>query len=195
MYELLRSILLLPILLLLLAHFILLTVRLEHVSNLSLFIIEIPAIVAYGGGILIFLGLALFLPRISKHDRIMMAALVSLLLGSLISQLLIARKFEIDFDLSWTGALLPFEIGVLVTSILVLAALIVRRRDRQQTSVPGKSQSAPAIELMPHRREDFTSTSADYASYLRAQGKYMSDAHLQALQTQYRQTGPRRGRL
>jgi len=153
MYELLRSVLLLPILLLILAHFILLTVKLEHVSNLSLFVVTIPADVAYGGGTLLFLGLAIFLPKISKHDRILMGALVSLLLGSLISQLLIARKVEIDYHVTWWAALLPFEIGVLLASLLVLAALLVKRAERKQTATESVTQRPrDDTELIPKVR-------------------------------------------
>ena len=99
-----------------------------------LFVVTVPADIAYGGGTLLFLGLAIFLPKISKHDRILMGALVSLLLGSLISQLLIARKVEVDYHVTWWASLLPFEIGVFLASVLVLAALLVKRAEQKQNN-------------------------------------------------------------
>lgn len=119
---------LLPILLLILAHFILLLLRLEHVSNLSLFVVGIPAFVAYGVGALVFLGLALLLRAITLHDRLLMVGFFFLLVGSLVSQILVADKFETNGEISWTGALVPFMAGVLAACILVAAGLWVKAR-------------------------------------------------------------------
>jgi hypothetical protein len=147
MYDSLQLVLLLPILLLVVAHFILLLLRLQHVTNLSLFVVSIPAYVAYGGGIILFSGLALLLRGISMHDRLLMGGLVFLLLGSFVSQLLVSDKIEVDPGISWTAALVPFMVGVLIACIFVLAALLVKRRDKARgqadTSAPLLPRDAP----------------------------------------------------
>jgi len=60
---------------------------------------------------------------------------------------------EVDYHVTWTAALLPFEIGVFLASVLVLAALLVKRAERKQTATESVTQRPrDDTELIPKVR-------------------------------------------
>lgn len=132
MHELARALLLLPTFLLVLTHFILLFLRLDHYITLSYYVIGTPAFVGYAGGILIFGILGTMWPNVRLYDRMLDIALAVIFMGALITQLLLARKFQADMQITYLQALLALMIALFVGFCIAGAGLIVKRHQRLQ---------------------------------------------------------------
>lgn len=133
MYELAKALLLLPTFILLIAHFILLILRLDHIADLSFYWIGAPAFAGYGIGFLIFIFLAAsgYPPTLDFTDRMLCGALATVFIGCLVTQFLLACKFQTDMLITYTAALLPLLISFAIGFVLAATGLLIKRRDKQ----------------------------------------------------------------
>jgi hypothetical protein len=137
MHEKARAWAMVPLLLLVSSHFILLILRTDHIVDLSYYVIGAPAFAAYGGGALLFLVVAVAWPGVAAYDRVLSGGMVSLLAGSLWSQLQLAGKFQVDMQISYLSALLPFLCSLLFATMAIIAGLVMK-----SFSSPSPSSSA-----------------------------------------------------
>lgn len=127
MYEKLRLFALLPAMLLVLAHLILVQLRVDHSIEISWYLVATPAIVALGLGGLTYLVLATgLLPGVKTHDRMLAAGISVLLLGALWPVIVLARRFEADSLMSYLGAFLPLELAIFIATGFAAGSLAGR---------------------------------------------------------------------
>ncbi len=106
-------------------HFILLILKTDRDADFSYHIVIIPAIVAYGiGTFILFIWSVLWfsLERVSAGFGFL--AMSILTAGSLWTQILLARKFDLIQHITYLEALLPITIAFILSGLLFFIGLL-----------------------------------------------------------------------
>ena len=114
------------------AHFVLLILKTDQDAGFSYHVVAAPAFVAYALGVLFFGALAWlgFSTRRGLAYGFGFLAMATLALGSLWTQILLARKFDLTESVSYLNALLPVIVAFLVSGVLLLAAVFSSRSQK-----------------------------------------------------------------
>ncbi len=109
------------------AHFVLLIIKTDRNGNLTYHQVAIPAIIIYGLGVGFFLLLSILWCFIKKQITVALAylAMATLTIGSLWTQILLARKFDLKDHISYTHALLPITIAIVVSAVIFVFGLLL----------------------------------------------------------------------
>lgn len=115
-------------------HFVLLMKKVDRELNISFVLVTLPALIAYGFGAALFSQISIYWlfevpgrrPKKSLKFGLGFAALFVLAIGSLITQLMLALKFDlIKNNYTFTHALLPVLIAFAISSIIFIVNLYV----------------------------------------------------------------------
>ena len=107
-------------------HFVLLILKTDRNADFTYSVVIIPAIIAYSVGIVVFSAWSLLWFLVSKFGRgFGFLAITVLLIGSLWSQIQLARKFDMSIHVTYLEALLPVTVALVVSGILFIVGLVV----------------------------------------------------------------------
>jgi len=107
-------------------HFILLILKTDRDADFSYHIVIIPAIVAYGIGTFILFIWSLLKFRLERFSAgFGFLAMSILTAGSLWTQILLARKFDLIQHITYLEALLPITIAFILSGLLFFIGLFV----------------------------------------------------------------------
>lgn len=130
-----RAFFILSIIIAFITHFILLIIKVDRQAELSYLNICIPALYAYSGIILwaiywFFINFLLYPNK--AFVSMLYLALLFVSVGSMVSQVLLAQKFDYTIDISYWQALFPFMFFVFLGGIMFLLTSILKYFDKQR---------------------------------------------------------------
>lgn len=122
-------------------HFVLLILKVERELNISFMIVTLPALIAYGLGTVLFFQISMYwffysrnsdlrsrrkanwvrMPKVQRGLGFF--ALFVLTLGSLITQLMLALKFDLIKKYTFTESLLPVLLAFGISSVIFIIAV------------------------------------------------------------------------
>ncbi len=105
-------------------HFTLLIIKTDRDGDLTYHQVIIPAVIAYGIGTIALFVWGLLWIVVRRLPRgfgfLAMAVLTG---GSLWTQILLARKFDLELDISYLEALLPVTIAIVLSGLLFVIGI------------------------------------------------------------------------
>lgn len=109
------------------AHFVLLIIKTDRNGALTYHQVAIPAIIIYGLGGGFFLLLSVLWCCVKRQITTALAylAMATLTIGSLWTQILLARKFDLSSHISYTHALLPITIAIVLSAVIFVFGLLL----------------------------------------------------------------------
>lgn len=108
-------------------HFLLMILKAEGGLDTSFLVVTLPALIAYGLGIALFSQFSLYWWIVRSNFKVSMGISLLLILntGSLITQLMLALRFDTVKNNTFTQSLLPVVIAFVISSILFIINLYV----------------------------------------------------------------------
>ena len=126
-------------------HFILLILKSDRNADFSYHVVAAPAFVVYGLGTFFLGSLSVLWFLVKQHfvygfGFLAMAVLTG---GSLVTQILLARKFDFTENITYLKALLPVTIAFFISGILFLTGIYMSYVNRWKYSKQTKNERAP----------------------------------------------------